>query len=721
MLSATLAFGQMGAARIMAHDAETDDPVVAATARILETDRYDVADDAGSIVIEDIPYGLWRVEITRLGYRDATIEIEVGERSRCYVVHMVPQARQTGEVVVTDARVLSFSERESRYLGELAGAKLDRRMGATLAATLKNEAGFAMRSMGPAPARPVVRGLGGSRVVFAEDGVRASDLSATSPDHATTVEPFTAERIEAHRGPKTLLASTTAFGGVVDVKRGDVPLARPERVGFEAGGYAESANLGGLYAVKVEAPIGAFAVKGEFAERGTGDLRTPEGTLENSSIQTRDYALGASVFGERWRAGGAVREFRSDYGVPGGFVGAHPSGVDIEMFRRSYRAEAEYRASAAGVERTTVTFDRTYYTHTEFEKSGAVGAEFVSRAYLGRATFALEPLGALRDGELRASYEFRDLQMGGYVFTPPTTERRIALALYETAPLGGSSYQFSARYEYASATPEAGNPSSRIGWIREREFHLFSASVTGVWETSDATFVGLNLARSTRAPSPEELYSEGPHLAAYSYEVGDPDLPLERGYGGEAFGGFESDAFEATFAAFWYEYDSYISPRNTGEFNYQQLLPIYASAEAPARLTGGLASGTWRPTANFEAATHVDYTRGELLDENEPAPAIPPLKGRVEASLDIGEAAFGASADWAAAQRRVDRFEEPTAGYVVVNCHARYVRDVAGVAVAVTFSADNLLNQSHRNHLSRVKSVSPEPGRNFRIVLRAFY
>jgi iron complex outermembrane receptor protein len=705
----------------MVHDAETDEAVAGATAHLVEAGQYDVADETGAIEIEDVPYGEWRVEITRLGYRDATLDLEVDERERCYVVHLVPTAHQTGEVVVTDARVLSFSEREARFRSELAGAKLDRRMGATLAATLKNEAGFAMRSMGPAPARPVVRGLGGSRVVFAEDGVRIVDLSASSPDHATTVEPFVAERIEAKRGPKTLLHTTTAFGGVVDVKRGDLPVVKPERVGFEAGGYGESANLGGLYAAKVRAPAGAFAFTGEFAERRTGDLRTPEGTLDNSSIRTLDYAVGAGVFGERWRAGGSVREFRSDYGVPGGFVGAHPNGVDIEMFRRSYRAETEYRPSAAFVERATATFDRTYYTHTEFEKSGAVGAEFVARAYKGKASLTHRPLGALREGELLVSYEFRDLQMGGYVFTPPTTERRFAVALFEAVPLEGSSFQFGARYEYASATPKTGNPSSRIGWIRERDFHLFSASVTGVRELSDETFVGINLARSTRAPTPEELYSEGPHLAAYSYEVGDPDLPRERGFGGETFGGVETDEFKATVAAFWYEYDAHIAPRNTGEFNYQQLLPIYASAAAPARLTGGEASARWRPTAYFEAATHLDYTRGELIDEESPLPAIPPLKGRVEIATDVGAASFGASVDWAAEQRRVDRFEEPTAGYVVVNGHARYVREVGGATVALTFSADNLLDQPYRNHLSRVKSISPEPGRNFRLVLRAFY
>ena len=43
--------------------------------------------------------------------------------------------------------------------------------------------------------------------------------------------------------------------------------------------------------------------------------------------------------------------------------------------------------------------------------------------------------------------------------------------------------------------------------------------------------LGTTLMRTFRAPSLEELFSEGPHLAAYSYEVGNGSLDSERGLG----------------------------------------------------------------------------------------------------------------------------------------------------------------------------------------------
>ena len=37
-----------------------------------------------------------------------------------------------------------------------------------------------------------------------------------------------------------------------------------------------------------------------------------------------------------------------------------------------------------------------------------------------------------------------------------------------------------------------------------------------------------------RAPRVEELYSDGPHLGAYSYEIGKPNLDIEKIYGIES-------------------------------------------------------------------------------------------------------------------------------------------------------------------------------------------
>ena len=63
---------------------------------------------------------------------------------------------------------------------------------------------------------PVIRGLEGNRLRVMESGVDIGDLSADSPDHAVSLEPFFIDRIEVLRGASTLLYGSSAIGGVVN-------------------------------------------------------------------------------------------------------------------------------------------------------------------------------------------------------------------------------------------------------------------------------------------------------------------------------------------------------------------------------------------------------------------------------------------------------------------------------------------------------------------------
>ena len=105
----------------------------------------------------------------------------------------------------------------------LAGQELTKQLEMSLGATLENQPGVASRSFGPAPARPVIRGLDGDRVLILQDGQRMGDLSSQSGDHGVTINPAAAQRIEVVRGPATLLYGANAIGGLVNVITDDIP------------------------------------------------------------------------------------------------------------------------------------------------------------------------------------------------------------------------------------------------------------------------------------------------------------------------------------------------------------------------------------------------------------------------------------------------------------------------------------------------------------------
>jgi iron complex outermembrane receptor protein len=72
----------------------------------------------------------------------------------------------------------------------LGGAELRRGLGTTVTATLAGEPRVTQRYNGPGASQPVIRGLGGDRVLVLEDFERTGDITGTgsAADHGAMVE-----------------------------------------------------------------------------------------------------------------------------------------------------------------------------------------------------------------------------------------------------------------------------------------------------------------------------------------------------------------------------------------------------------------------------------------------------------------------------------------------------------------------------------------------------
>jgi iron complex outermembrane receptor protein len=643
------------------------------------------------------------------------------DSQKTFVVHLYPLPIQYGGIVVTGEHHDSHVHELQESMHTLRGKDLQRELGQTLAVTLGNETGIAIRSMGPAPARPVIRGLGGDRIQIMEDGAKTNDLSATSPDHAVTVEPFTIERIEVLRGPIILLHTPTTIGGLVSIVRDEIPPVVPARVNGSIGVFGETANSGKLASAVVSVPYGNMVARGEVSRRSAADIRTPVGILNNSSTGTTSYSLGASHAGAWGLVGASYREYDTEYGVPGGFVGAHPNGVDITLFRQAYAAKTRWRLESSAIEDVLVEVNRTYYRHKEFESNGLIGAEFRVTNISGRTEIIHKELGPFDEGTWGVSFEARNFEVGGFVFTPRTSSIHTALFGVESFSSGPFDFQLGGRLNLDRFRPGRDDPSARIGHIRERRFVTFSFALSSVYHATEELYLGGSISRSSRVPTIEELYSEGPHLAAYSYEVGNPDLRNEHGLGLELFCSYRLPWITVTATGFLFDLPSYIITRNTGMTNFATLLPIYAASSIPVTLRGFEAQLEWKLTDEFSASTTFSYTHGRFPGAGEPLPSIPPMRGSVGMAYSGSVVSLGASVQFSGPQHRVDVFEQPTAGYAILGVHAQYGVATDWLAHNISLSVDNIFDKEYRNHLSRVKSIMPEAGRNLRIIYRVLF
>ncbi|MGB9696660.1 MAG: TonB-dependent receptor [Ignavibacteria bacterium] len=638
-------------------------------------------------------------------------------------ITLLPKEYVTPTIEVKEKIEKSRFDELLELTNTIEGQQLERKLSTTIATTLKDEIGISIRSMGPAPSRPVYRGLSSDRILITEDDIKTNDLSATSPDHAVTIETFNIKRIEIIRGPRVLLKTSTSVGGIVEAIRNEIPLELTPEVSTYSGFYFESANQGYLYSVNAEIPLfQTVQLNGEVTRRKTEDLKTPIGTLRNSSINNINYCFGGSLIKNDFLVGMSFRSYTNNYGIPGGFIGAHPFGVNIDMTKDQFIIKLLKKDISQKIKSLSFDFSRSYYNHKEFEAANIIGAEFAVTDYIGFLTLDYKVNNKMNTGTITSGVELRDFNVGAYVFTPPSKLLNFNIATYHNFQFPFNiSLEISLRYDYNYINPNPRNPFSNIGFISSRVFNIYSLSGTIIKDFTEHLGLGINLSKSSRIPTIEELYSEGPHLASYSYEIGNPYLESERGIGTELFVQYKYDQLSGILSFFRNDFGYYIIPRATGQINYATLLPIYKTFGTPALLYGLEFQNDIRLGSALKWKNSFSYTFGKIKETDSPLPMIPPAKGITGIEYKVAKFTVGINCEYAFAQNRTDEFEQPTKGYAIFNLYSQLLLQTGRFIHNLSLSIDNLLNKEYRNHLSRVKSIMPETGFNFRITYKIFY
>jgi len=700
-------------------DAETGQPLGWVTVILPELRRGEVAHPDGSFHFYDVPVGSYSLKVSYLGYQTQIVQVTVKEHDTTRVnLKMTPTPLQGTHIVITaDKDAAKRTVYDPTEV--LSGSKLQQQLGRTLAETLGSEAGVAQRTMGPAAARPVVRGLGGDRLLILQDGERTGDLSASSADHAVAIDPMNADRIEIVQGPAAFLYSSNALGGVVNLVEDRIAPNLPDRVHGEASIQGESVNTGISGGLSLHGPAGPIALQLQASGRHSDDISTPIGTLDNTALTTYSGSLGGSYVGSSGFAGLAGGIYHTRYGVPTEFPGGE-EGVHIVIDKKDAQAKGEYVMNGDLFKRLEVNGSYTDYNQQELEEDGAIGTEFhVNTANL-TAMLHHDTLGIFHRGTIGIWGERRDFTAGETSSVPATVEQGIAGMLYEEKEIGGLNLRAGLRYDFHQSSPDS-LYTSEIGSVRERTFGGFSGSIGATYDLGAGLEAGLTLTRTFRSPTVEELYSDGLHLAAYSYEVGNPDLGAERGFGSELALRYASNAGHLSVALFRNALDAYVYSRNTGDTNAATGLPIYQTTGGNALMVGGEFSGEYEIAPKLVLAATLSYVEGTLRETDQPLPMMPPLNGKIDARYQLGDFTFGVATRGAARQDRVDEFEEPTAGYVVFDAFAQYRYTTSTLLHTIVLTGENLADTEYRQHLSRIKAIMPEPGRNIKLFYRLYF
>lgn len=644
----------------------------------------------------------------------------------------------------------------------IQGAELTQALRPTIGETLDHNPGVSSTSFGPNASRPVLRGLQGERVRVLTDGIGSIDVSNTSVDHAVVVNPLLAERIEVLRGPASLLFGSSAIGGVVNVIDKRIPRIVPdEAIHVDMiGTYGSAANeRSGAGAIDV--PLGdKFVIHADGSYQKTGNMRIggyalapnarakalanvgtedddqlAEGIdfaanaairnkLPNTASKTWTAGVGAALITDTGNLGVSYSHYDSLYGVPVRYAtgpGQEQEGprLDLVQDRVDMRAEIETGGTILKTIRARAGY--ASYRHFELEEDGSVGTAFYNKGLEGRLELVQADKGAWK-GASGVQYFSRDFNViGDEAFLPKNTTQQIGFFTLQQLDYGKLKLEGGARFEKSSleAKPTVDQPQFFGG---KRSFDTFSASAGASYGLSDTWRVGINLSRTVRAPSAEELFANGPHAGTQAFEIGNPDFKTERSHGIEAVLRGKGEGYSLEASAYYNWFSNFIYENLTGEV--EDGLPVYRFEQAKARYYGFEAQGSLTLAKigdmNIVADALGDYVHANVVNVG-PAPRIPPLRvlgglGITSPKLDVrGEV------EWTDSQKRVTEFETPTAGFTLVNAEVNFRPWGNERPLSFALSANNIFNVDARRHASYLKDFAPLAGRDFRITARTSF
>lgn len=619
----------------------------------------------------------------------------------------------------------------------LSGNELVLRRGSTLGETLDGLPGLSSSYFGPNANRPMIRGQDGDRIrVLSNSGVPL-DASALSYDHAVPIDPLVIERIEVLRGPAALLYGGSAVGGVVNAIDNRIPKAAVEGVSGTAelryGGAATERGASAL----VESGGQGFVVHADGFWRQTDDMKVPwysrplqgggserANTILNSASKGYGGALGGSMVWDKGYLGASVDTYRSDYGVV-----AEPD-VTIDMFLDKLTLGGEVRDLGAALSTVSGQWLFSDYQHQEIEGGGEIATTFKNRGSDLRLQAEHARL-ALGGGSLGGVFglqaEDADFSaLGEEAFVPGTSTRQFAVFALEEWTPGNVSLSLGARLGHARVASDGDTAGqTQFGPAQSRSFTPFSAALGGIYPLAPSWQLSANLAYTERAPTFYELYANGLHVATGAYEVGNPDMGIEKGSNLDLAIAWKDGVNRFKAGAFGSDFSNYIALLGTGrQVNTDEgPVPEYQFSGVPARLYGMELEGNWRlfdKGQTLDLNGKLDLMRATNEASGQPLPRIPPARVTLGLNWSLGDWTARAEAVHAAAQDRVPADDPATPAYTLVNLAASWALNLRGADGLLFLRLNNVGNQLAYNAttIATVRPLAPLPGRGLMVGLR---
>jgi len=615
---------------------------------------------------------------------------------------------------------------------------------------------------GPGINKPMIHGLYGSRIQVVNNEV-AQMGQQWGVDHAPEIDPFIASRITIVKGASSVKYGPRAIGGALlldpepllpdSLLHGSLDL-----VGFTNGrGGIGSAMLSGSFLLNDEKSINWRL---QSSAKRSGDQQAANYNLTNTGSKELNFSAAANYIKDDLKADLFYSRFSTEIGI---LRGAHIGNVDnffeaLEKRPPFYTKDFSYEINnpkqnvVHQLLKAKVHLDRPNYgdfdfiyayqknARKEFDirrggRSDKASVDLQLDSHVAKLLFHHEPIWGNLSGEIGLDYEYQNNKnvpgTGTTPLIPNYTSFQTGAFLNESWTEEKWNLEAGLRFDAIAIDvlkfdeeDELINP--------QHQYNMFSGIMGGSYDFSNDFSYKSNISWSQRAPSINELYSQGLHHSVAAIEEGDDQLSPETSLKWlHSFQYSWNDKLKVNIDAYASRIQNYIylqpeEPRLT----IRGAFPVYQYKQTSADIFGTDIIGSYEFFHHFTLNTKASIIRGNDISNNRPLIFMPAdrwensLNWRLSNKLGFKELAFSLAGlkvfkQFRAPLTETEAYERDVVpvpeGYFITNFSIDATKKLKNAQLNVGLSIYNLMNTDYTDYLNRLRFYAAETGRNIEL------
>lgn len=772
-------------------DDATKQPIVGAVVLIKELNKGVSTDAKGFYRIANICQGKYTIIGRIVGYEEKnyTITLEHGAEQN---IKLSETELHLANIDIKAQKIENLTQTKST----LENAALDQTRGQSLGEALKQISGVTTLQTGSSIAKPVIHGMHSNRVLIMNNGVRQEGQQWGS-EHAPEIDPFVAKKITVLKGAAGVRYGSDAIAGVIMLEPETLPDStiiggeinsvyftngnQTANAGILEGGYKSSEfkvlsselnNTNSKKSARIPYSIG-YRIQGTY-KRG-GDISTPNYRLANTGIQETNYSLSVDYKIKSWISEVFFSQFNTKIAV---FSGSHIGNVSdlIEAIKRgtplsiytpkkfTYTIDRPYQDvqhNLLKVKNTlknrygvlSLTLGRQYDFRKEVDilrGDRNLTQLFKLTTYSSELIFEHKPFLKLFTGSIGINSLYQENLTTGTLTEPRSSTvlipnfKNFTNGFFLIERIVRNNWEIESGFRYDTRNlnvyriPRGGQ--SVVNNTQNNQ--NFTGTLGANYRPNARWNFMANTSSAWRAATVNELYSDGVHHGAASFERGDENLVPEVALNLSFTANYVSKNFQAEL----HLYNNYInnfiflSPTGRPALTIRGAFPEFIYTQTDSRFQGFDLTGIIQIVKNLSLNSKLSYLKAQDLSNNQPLIQIPANRWENTLRYDWKKTSVSLTNLYVTKQNRVPTkiifsdipsseivfteyggdFAPPPAAYSLWSASASQqfaINTKQSLNISLTIS--NLFNTSYRDYLNRFRYFTDEIGRN--VVFRAKY